>query len=145
MNTQPLDSFTAIVGVDWGDTKHDICIQPSIQKNREFSVIAHNVNTIDQWAQALHARFGGMIAIAVELSKGPIVSALQKYDFIVIFPINPATLATYRKTFVPRMTQQMQNWLWIYCFAILSTLSRYGPRVSIFAHWPPSSNNAGAW
>lgn len=101
MNTQPLDSFTAIVGVDWGDTKHDICIQPSIQKNREFSVIAHNVNTIDQWAQALHTRFGGMIAIAVELSKGPIVSALQKYDFIVIFPINPAMLATYRKTFKP--------------------------------------------
>lgn len=101
MNNQLLDTFTAIVGLDWGDRKHDICIQASGQGCREFSVVDHNVRKIDQWAQDLHARFGGAIAVAVELTKGPIVSALQKYDFIVIFPVNPATLATYRKTFKP--------------------------------------------
>ncbi len=37
--------------------------------------------------------------MALELSKGPLVSALQKYDFFVIFPIDPTTLANYRKTF----------------------------------------------
>ena len=41
------------------------------------------------------------IAIAVELSKGPIVYALQKYDFLVIFPIHPLTLAKYRQAFRP--------------------------------------------
>jgi len=49
----------------------------------------------------LHQRFNGPIAVAIELSKGPIVSALQKYDFIVIYPINPYTLAKYRVTFTP--------------------------------------------
>ena len=44
---------------------------------------------------------GGPIAVALELSKGPIVSALQKYDFFVIFPIDPTTLANYRKAFTP--------------------------------------------
>jgi hypothetical protein len=39
--------------------------------------------------------------VAVELSKGPIVSALQKYDFIDIFPVNLATLAKYREAFQP--------------------------------------------
>lgn len=39
--------------------------------------------------------------MAVELTKGPIVSALQKYDFIDIFPVNPSTLAKYRETFQP--------------------------------------------
>jgi hypothetical protein len=41
------------------------------------------------------------MAVALELSKGPIVSALQKYDFFVIYPINPTTLARYREAFNP--------------------------------------------
>jgi transposase len=39
--------------------------------------------------------------VALELTKGPIVYALQKYDFIVLFPVNPATLARYRQAFRP--------------------------------------------
>lgn len=101
MNAQPLDSFTAVIGIDWGDTKHDVCIQPSAQGNRELGVLVHAVDAIDQWAKALHTRFGGTIAVAIELNKGPLVSALQKYDFMVLFPINPSTLATYRKAFKP--------------------------------------------
>jgi hypothetical protein len=33
--------------------------------------------------------------------EGPIVYALQKYDFFALFPINPSTLAKYRETFRP--------------------------------------------
>ncbi len=49
----------------------------------------------------MHQRFGGPIAVALELSKGPLVYALQKYDFFVLFPINPSTLAKYREAFTP--------------------------------------------
>jgi transposase len=49
----------------------------------------------------MHQRFGGQIAVALELSKGPIVYALQKYDFFVLFPINPSMLAKYRQAFKP--------------------------------------------
>jgi len=49
----------------------------------------------------MHQRFGGPIAVALELAKGPIVSALQKHDFFVLFPINPSTLAKYREAFKP--------------------------------------------
>ena len=41
------------------------------------------------------------VAIALELAKGSIVYALQKYDFLVLFPINPLTLAKYREAFKP--------------------------------------------
>ena len=68
---------------------------------REFGCFAHDVERIDEWANALHQRFGGPIAIALELAKGPIVYALQKYDFLVLFPINPSTLAKYREAFTP--------------------------------------------
>jgi len=64
-------------------------------------VLAHEAAQIEAWACSLRERFGGPIAVALELSKGPIVYALQKYDFIVLFPINPATLARYRAAFKP--------------------------------------------
>jgi hypothetical protein len=54
------------------------------------------------WVKGLHQRYGDHIAVAVELTKGPIVSALQKYDFIDIFPVNPSSLAKYREAFQPR-------------------------------------------
>ena len=93
--------FTAHVGIDWADAKHDVCLQAADSEQREFDRFAHQVGSIDQWAKSLHQRFGGPIAVALELAKGPIVYALQKYDFFVLFPINPATLAKYREAFKP--------------------------------------------
>jgi transposase len=94
-------NFTAYVGLDWADTKHDICLQEAGSEQREFACVAHQVECIDEWAKSLQQRFGGPIAIALELAKGPIVYALQKYDFLVLFPINPLTLAKYREAFRP--------------------------------------------
>ncbi len=93
--------FTAFVGLDWADAKHDICIQVAGREEREFGRFAHRVAAIDQWARSMQQRFGGRIAVALELSKGPIVYALQKYDFFVLFPINPSMLAKYRQAFKP--------------------------------------------
>jgi transposase len=93
--------FTVFIGLDWADTKHDICWQAADSDRREFGRIAHTVSSIDDWAREMHQRYGGRIAIALEASRGPIVYALQKYDFLVLFPINPSSLASYRKTFAP--------------------------------------------
>ena len=69
---------------------------------RESSILAHQPEAIDEWVRILRQRFQGKpIAIGLELSKGPIVSALRKYDFLVLFPINPLTLARYREAFTP--------------------------------------------
>ncbi len=93
--------FTAYVGIDWADAKHDICVQAAGSEEREFDRIAHKPEAIEVWAQALHQRFGGPIAVALELTRGPIVSALQKYDFFVIVPIDPTRLANFREVFTP--------------------------------------------
>ena len=95
------EDFTAFIGLDWADAKHDICLQPADSEVREFGTVAHQPDAIDAWARGLHQRFGGRIAIALELAKGPVVYALQKYDFIVLFPINPSLLAKYREAFKP--------------------------------------------
>ena len=93
--------FTAYVGIDWADAKHDICVQAAGSEEREFDRIAHTPEAIEVWAQALHQRFGRPIAVAIELTKGPIVSALQKYDFFVIVPIDPTRLAKFREISTP--------------------------------------------
>ena len=100
MNEQAV-VYSVYVGIDWADAKHDFCIRPKDADTREFGVIRHRAEAIDTWVKDLHQRYGGRIAVAVELSKGPIVSALQKYDFIDIYPINPSTLAKYREAFQP--------------------------------------------
>ncbi len=97
MNKRKEYDYSAYVGIDWADSKHDICIQSRASDSREFDIIKHCSEAIDAWVKGLHKKYGGYIAVAVELSKGPIVSALQKYDFIDIFPINPSTLAKYRE------------------------------------------------
>lgn len=101
MNTASNKSFTAFIGMDWADAKHDVCLQAAGDEGRDFCRLTHKVDAIDDWAQSLYRRFGGPIAVALELSKGPIVYALQKYDFFVIFPVNPSTLAKYREAFTP--------------------------------------------
>lgn len=95
------NQFTAFVGIDWADSKHDFCLQPADSNKRELGRFNHTVDDIQQWVCGLHQRFGGPIAVALELAKGPIVYALQKYDFLVLFPINPSTLAKYRQAFNP--------------------------------------------
>jgi len=93
--------FTALVGVDWSDKKHDFCLQGAGTQQREQGVVPHRPEAIDQWARVLHQRFGGPIAVCLEIAKGPLVHALQRYPFLVLFPVNPATLAKYREAFVP--------------------------------------------
>jgi transposase len=94
--------FAAFIGIDWADRKHDVCLQVPGAARPEASVLEHRPKVIDAWARQLRERFGGRpIAVCLELAQGPIVSALLEYDFFVIFPVNPSTLAKYRRAFVP--------------------------------------------
>lgn len=101
MNQKTGKPFTAYIGIDWASAKHDICLQEAGSEERVFERIAHTPEAIELWAQTLYRRFGGPIAVALELSEGPIVSALEKYDFLVLFPLDPKRLARYREAFVP--------------------------------------------
>jgi transposase len=93
-------NFAAFVGIDWADLKHDVCLQQAGSDLRERSVLAHRPQMIERWAVSLRERFAGRpIAVCLELAKGPLVHALQRYPFLVLFPVNPTTLAKYREAF----------------------------------------------
>jgi transposase len=96
------DTFAACVGIDWADAKHAIGLQAAGTAKRECCQLAHTPEAIDAWVITPRTRFSGqLVAICLALTKGPLVSALCKYDFLVLFPINPLTLARYREAFTP--------------------------------------------
>jgi transposase len=102
MTPEPNPEFAAFIGIDWADAKHDICLQAAGSRHREFAVLPHRPDAIDEWAAALRQRFHGQaLAVCLEIARGPLVYALQKHDFFVLFPVNPATLAKYRQAFQP--------------------------------------------
>jgi transposase len=92
--------FAALVGIDWADKKHDVCLCAAGSTKRERSVVPHTPTALRDWANKLRSRFGGApIAVCIELSQGPVVSALLEHDFFVLFPVQPKTLARYRAAF----------------------------------------------
>src|SRR2546430_4714954 len=96
------NTFAAFVGIDWADAKHDGCLQTAGSAKRECFQLEHTPEAIDAWVTALRTRFNGQpVAICLELTKGPLVCAWCKYDFLILFPLNPLTLARYREAFTP--------------------------------------------
>src|SRR5262250_1113508 len=102
MKPQVSEAFAAFVGLDWADAKHAICLQAAGTVQREFLSLEHSPEAVHTWVQTLRTRFNGQpVAVCLELNKGPIVSALRQYDSLVLFPVNPLTLAKYREAFTP--------------------------------------------
>jgi transposase len=96
------DDFAAFAGIDWADRKHDICLQPALDGKREFRVLEHRPEAIEDWANELRVRFGNRpVAVCLEQRKGPLIYALSKYEHLVLFPVNPQMLAGLRRAFAP--------------------------------------------
>jgi transposase len=102
MQRLPQEELAAFIGLDWADAKHDVCLQAVGSPTQECRQLDHTPEAIDAWARALQERFAGRpSAVGLELNTGPLVYALRQYDFLVLFPINPGTLAKYREAFTP--------------------------------------------
>src|SRR5438445_3384543 len=96
------NTFAAFVGIDWADAQHDGCLQTAGSAKRECFQFEHTPEAIDAWGTTLRTRCNGQpMAICLALTQGPLVSALRKYDFLVLFPLNPLPLARYRAAFTP--------------------------------------------
>jgi transposase len=99
--TKPLD-FAAFVGVDWADQQHAVCLASPDGARLDRGVLDQEATAINDWARELQQRFAGQrIAVCLEQSRGALIYALLKYEFLVLFPLNPKQLARYRQAFAP--------------------------------------------
>jgi transposase len=92
--------FAATIGLDWADQKHDLWLRPAAGAKAEHLRLEQTPEALHEWVAKLRERFEHRrVAIAIETSRGPVLSALLAYDFIVFFPINPKALKDYRAAF----------------------------------------------
>jgi transposase len=96
------EQYVAYIGIDWADRKHDIALYDSASETwQEYTIQTRPQDLLD-WVNQLRARYGeGQIAVGMEQKRGPLLYALCQYDNLVLFPINPRTVANYRKAFQP--------------------------------------------
>lgn len=92
--------FAAVVGIDWSDQHHDVCLKESTASSAQHSVMQHSPEEIQRWLSSLRTRFAGRkVAVCLEQSRGPLINALAGADILVLYPVNPRALVNYRRAF----------------------------------------------
>jgi transposase len=100
MTTTSTIEWAATIGLDWADKKHDLWIRLAGQSKGQHVQLKQTPEALHEWVAKLREQVGKRrVAIAIETSRGPVISALMAYDFIVIFPVNPKALKDYRAAF----------------------------------------------
>jgi len=95
-------NYAAFVGLDWGDEKHALSLCAAGHTVVERAILEQTPEALAQWANALRVRFpGGKIAVALEQSRGALLSGLLQYEHLVAYPINPKSLARFREVLYP--------------------------------------------
>jgi transposase len=96
------EDFGAYIGLDWADRTHVISLRSAASNKVERYKLVHTPEALIEWVSGLQQRFPGQrVAVALEQARGAVVHALMGYDFLVLYPVNPKTLAKYREAFSP--------------------------------------------
>lgn len=119
------------VGIDWADQKHDFSYQVEGTNKIARGSFKHSAKAIDVWVQSLRKKApNGKIAICLEQSRGSLVFALMKYDFIELYPVNPKSLARYREAWSPSRAKDDP----VDAAYLFEILSRHSDKISA---WKP--------
>jgi hypothetical protein len=54
-----MTEYAALLGIDWADQKHDLCLIDTATDKRAASTLPHSPQALEEWATNLRARFGG--------------------------------------------------------------------------------------
>ena len=102
MNTKPQSQNILFIGLDWADQEHVCCLNSSAADTEIVETIRHDPEEIAQWVSGLKKRFPGhRLLVALEQSRGAVISALAEHQELGLFPINPRQLSSYRDSLFP--------------------------------------------
>jgi transposase len=94
--------FAAYVAIDWADWKHYWQLTGSDGQHREQGHLLNTPEAIDTWVAGLLTRFSdGSVAVCLEQSRGALAYQLCKYGRLVLYPVHPAAMASFRQAFFP--------------------------------------------
>src|SRR5215813_361530 len=96
------EQIVAWIGVDWADEGHHVFEYNVGTGGKENYAVQHSVETLQQWLSQVRSRYAGKrVAVVVEQARGGLIYSLMNTDFVVIYPVNPQSLAKYRKALYP--------------------------------------------
>ena len=120
--------FAALIGIDWADRSHEICMALPNCSTFKTDTLPHKPEAIDRWAMEIKKRFPKKrIAICCELKKGPLIYALSKYNHLVLFPVNPQTVAKLRKAFSTSGAKDDPNDAQLQCELLAKHMDKLSP------------------
>lgn len=94
------ETIAAYIGLDWADREHEVTMLVVETGLVETRKLKQESEAVADWVQSLRERFSGRkVAIAIEQRKGALIYALMCYDFLILYPVNPKTLARFREAF----------------------------------------------
>jgi transposase len=93
-----MDRFPVVIGMDWADERHAVCLIDRQTNDKEFDTVEQTPEAISGWTRSLRQRFPETpIAVCLEQSRGGLIYALLKYEFLSLVPVNPKQLARFRE------------------------------------------------
>ena len=94
------EEIAAWVGLDWADKEHAIALYEVSSGKVESYSLNHSGEAFEKWMAELRSRYNGAkVAVVLEQSRGAVLCALMGCEFIVLYPVNPQALHSYRKAF----------------------------------------------
>ena len=95
-------NYAAFVGLDWGDEQHALSLCAAGVSTLERATLEQTPEALADWANTLRTRFPhGKIALALEQARGPLLAGLSQFEHIVLYPVNPKSLARFREALHP--------------------------------------------
>ena len=86
------------IGLDWADQTHFLACRPTNGAAKFTQELSQKPEALDAYFLALHQQYP-RLHVFVEQSRGPVIYALMKFDFVTLYPINPRALSDYRRVF----------------------------------------------
>jgi transposase len=103
----PPKPIGAFLGWDWADKKHDLYVRLPGQAGGTHQVIENTPEVIHPYLSELHQRFpNNRVAVCLEGSSSALLPIFKQYQaWLVVYLLNPKTLAKYREAFRPSGTK----------------------------------------
>jgi transposase len=93
--------FDLLIGLDRSDRKADLHLINTRSGERKNCVIDTSPEALWAWLLQLRQQFpDARVALCLEQPAGHLISFLETYDWITLYPINPITLQKFREAFV---------------------------------------------
>lgn len=88
------------IGLDWADKEHYLAVlRPGETSPRKYTLEQKPAALDEFFLKLRQENPQGQLAICIEQSRGAVIYALMKYEFVLIYPVNPRSLADFRRAF----------------------------------------------